>query len=99
MTKSPEPRPSNPSPKARFLNDRDLHSAHRTFTESESLQRCFDYALLSYMARLSALPMNESGATHFRIMGAQEFIQEFRKLSATELTPQIVDGINLPHRT
>lgn len=90
--------PINLTVKDRFQEEKELLGAHRNFTENDKLQACFDYAMLSFVDRICKAPLNESGASHFKILGAREFLEEFRKLSAMDTTPKLVDQLNLNHK-
>ncbi len=90
----------NPSPKARFQADKKLIEQHNRLIERSDLQTSIDYALLEYQAQLTGIAAggNEAAAAHFRLMGAHEFINIFKRLSEQHQEPIIQTLDNLNHR-
>lgn len=77
----------NPSPKVRFQSSDQNISKHREMVDRNEFQRACDFALLEYQAKLCQQEPN-AGIIGVKIMGAQEFLKEFRLLSEkAELKP------------
>lgn len=90
---------TNPTPKARFQESVDNVKKHRDLVQLREFERACDFALLQYQANLSKVPLNEASATHFRLIGASEFIQVLRNLSeSAELPTRVMQSENLDHR-
>lgn len=73
----------NPTPKTRFQESGQNVSTHREMISSSAFQRACDFALLEYNHRVcSTAEPNPNGALagYFRMLGAQEFLQELRRL-------------------
>ena len=86
-----------PTPKIRFQQSADNAAKHRALIESKDFQRGSDYALLEYQNQLSGLSVDGNGAAalHFKMLGAQEFLQTFRLLGDVFVMPKLVDMDNL----
>jgi hypothetical protein len=84
------PAVTNPTPKTRFLESGLRISEHRKMVDSPAFQAGADSALLEYSALLSTQSVDGQGAAanHFKLRGAQEFLQVLRNLSETP--PQII---------
>ena len=92
---------TNPSPKQRFIESKDLVSKHRDLVASSQFQMAADLALLEYQRQLSMTPFdnyNACAAAHMRMTGAQEFLQQFRNLAETVVPPKREVGGNLDHK-
>lgn len=86
----------NPSPKTRFQSIKKNISDHRDMIASQTFQTSSDHALMEYAGILAKLPLGEAAASHFKMMGAQEFLQTFRNMGEmpTPVSPRIVDNLN-----
>ena len=97
-----KPAVANPTPKQRFISLGRIQQ-HRDMIASEQFQSSCDYALMEYQAQLALRPMpsfNEAAASHIRLQGALEFIQQLRLLGEVPSNPPIVvERDNLDHRT
>ena len=87
----------NKSPKSRFMEAKSLVDYHRKVTEPYDFQHILDHALLEYVAKLARQPAAEAGASHFKMVGAQEFMAELKALSFVESPRKIPDIDNLNH--
>lgn len=73
----------------RFMESADNISKHRQILDFPGLQRGLDFALLQYQARLSsATSLENSAGNMMKLVGAQEFIQEFKLLAETFQVPK-----------
>ncbi len=80
----------SPNPKLRFQESADNVSKHRDLIASREFQRAADFALLQYEVILSNTPLdnfNMAASAHFRLLGAQEFLQVLRTLGETQSAP------------
>jgi hypothetical protein len=63
-------------------------SAHRNLMQRDELRIALDFALMEYQSRVSLTSkedMNGAVAGHFRMLGAQEFVQTLRSLKRRSL--------------
>jgi hypothetical protein len=92
----------NPSPKTRFQENKNFVEQHRKLIERSDLQVSLDYAMLEYQKQLVAtgsLGGNEAAASHFRMLGAHEFVQVFKLLAEQVQQPVPLKTVdNLNHR-
>lgn len=92
---------TNPTPKQRFAEIKDLVSKHRDLVASPQFQVAADFALLEYQRQLSMTPFenyNACAASHMRVVGAQEFLQQFRNLAETSVPAKREVAGNLDHK-
>lgn len=90
----------NPTPKQRFIQSTAIVSAHRNLMQSDQLRMSLDFALLEYQRRVSETSnpdMNGAVAGHFRMLGAQEFINTLIMLAETPVIPTVKPQGNLDH--
>lgn len=87
----------NPSPKTRFQQSADNIKKHRELVDSNEFQRGCDFALLQYQTKLASQQVDGqlAAASHFKVLGVLEFLQEFRFLSETIPTVVAKDRDNL----
>lgn len=85
----PETPTVNPTPKQRFQLSSKAISDHRNMVQSPTFQMALDFALLQYGADLTLQrsDANLAAASHFRLMGAHEFIHTLRNLA--EMPPRL----------
>lgn len=92
----------NPSPKTRFQEQKALVDQHKRLIERNDLQTSIDYALLQYQSQLvgmsDVLNGNSAAASHFRLLGAHEFIQVFKTLAEQHVPTVVKPQDNLNHR-
>jgi len=90
----------NLTPKARFQQSENSLSAHKRMIESKEFERAADFAMLEYQRAVMqspAGPGDSPGANYFRLLGAQEFLQQLRNLADQhQPVPRIMDP-NLNH--
>lgn len=75
------PNITNPTPKQSFQESSDNISKHREMIVSRSFERGIQYALSEYQLFLSRANPNEAMLSHFKHVGAQEFIAVLRNLA------------------
>ncbi len=86
------------SPKERFLAHPDTVKFHVELCRNRTFLNCLDSALLSYQQRLTSdgtVDVVKSSANFQKIAGAQEFVAEFKALSARANAPARKDPDNL----
>lgn len=88
----------NPSPKARFMQSGTRISNHRALIMSDAFEDAADAAMLQ-MQRAMANDIkdgNSAMAAGFRMLGAQEFLANFRLLAETPRAPSppVRDNLN-----
>lgn len=86
----------NLRPKVRFQQSNNNIAAHRDLVDRNDFQRACDFALLEYQAKLCEQEPN-AGIIGVKIMGAQEFLKEFRLLSEKmelKTLPKISDNLS-----
>lgn len=90
---------TNPTPKARFQESGDNISKHRDMIGSKEFQRGCDSALLQYQAVLGlrTTDMATAAANQFKLLGAQEFLQELRLLAEMPVRSAPVLNKELDH--
>ena len=70
----------NASPKTRFMASNDNITKHRNLVDSREFERAADFAMMEYTAQLAQRESN-SAIVGLKIVGALEFLKEFRLLS------------------
>lgn len=68
--------------------------------DQQALDRAIDFALLQYQRDLASEGrdnFNLAASAHFKMMGAQEFLNVLRHLAHQPSAPTIVDRDNLKH--
>lgn len=73
----------NPTPKQSFQADKRAMKAHLDLIARQDLNFCLNTALMEYQLRLvkASANLNDAASNHFKISGAIEFLDEFKKLS------------------
>ena len=94
----PEAAPINPTPRARFQSSSDNISKHRNLIGTHEFQRAIDLALLQYALDLSKTEASLASATHWRLLGAQEFIFTLRNLAEMPQHVTTAPPPNLIHK-
>ena len=91
---------TNPTPKARFQQSKNAVEAHRRLIEQQAFDIGADFALMEYQRILSqsSTTFNDAAANHFKVTGAQEFLQTFRNLGEMPTRTTVVDKDNLQHK-
>ncbi len=79
----------NPSPKQRFQEDDRRLKSHLALLERTDLAGSLDVALMQYQWELSenASTLNDAAANHFKISGALELLNIFKRLSQQHAPP------------
>ena len=88
---------TNPTPRARFQSNKKTIEDHRRMIEQASFDYSCDLAMLEYQRVLSqsVTTFNDAAANHFKVTGAQEFLQTFRNLGEMPSRTTPVDRDNL----
>lgn len=93
---------TNPTPKAAFQESAQNISKHRDMIASGEFGRAAMFALLEYQRILcqNTPPENFNfcAASHFKMLGAQEFLHTLRNLAESPKVPVIVPDGNLDHK-
>ena len=87
------------SPKARFLQDKNLSRRHSDYTASSAFLIAAEAALAEMFANMTATTdMNQSMMAHQRMLGARTFIDTFASLGlpAKDVKPSPIPS-NLNH--
>lgn len=89
----------NPSPKARFLANKDFVNKHHDLIQSPEFQRGLDYALLEMQRRLAdrnPQTTQDAMGAYYEAKGATDFVKLLKNLAESE-RPQIktIDRDNL----
>lgn len=91
----------NPRPKTEFQLTPQYVQSHRALIERDDLRRSLKFALLEYQTQLceQARDGNTAAAAHFRLMGANEFINAFLLLGEMPKPVIVERTANLNHST
>lgn len=89
----------NPSPKERFLSNREFVTKHHDLIQLPEFQRALDYALLQMSRELAIRETpdaQDAMGAHYEIKGANDFIKTLKRLAESDI-PQTktVDRDNL----
>lgn len=90
----------NPRPKTEFQLTPQYVQTHRALIERDDLRRGLKFALLEYQTTLCELQgdANMAAAKHFRLLGANEFINTFLLLGEMPKPVIVEKPTNLDHR-
>lgn len=97
MAQTPTQPNLNDSPKTRFQQSADNVSKHNALVTSRDFQRACDFSMLQYQAYLASQSVDGNGAaaSHFKMLGAQEYLATFRTLGSQPQIPKVLDRDNL----
>ena len=88
------------SPKERFKTDKNLVSGFNDSIDSAKMQAAFDAAMLEMISGLSiAVTPEQAVANHYRVEGAQKFLNTLKNLNSDTTAKTRVDTGNLTHKT
>lgn len=89
----------NPSPRETFMNDTKRVSGHNALLDQTEFHDAIQTCLLEYQRRLAAATISDLGgcaSTHFRSVGAVEFVNLLLNLCESQVIPATTDRMNLP---
>lgn len=88
----------NPSPREQFIKDSKAVAEFNELMDSQVLCNALDAALLEYQRRLSKATIADLGgcaSTHFRAVGAQEYLDLLRNFCESQVIPAPAGQPNL----
>lgn len=90
----------NPRPKTEFQSTPQYVQTHRALIERDDLRRSLKFALLEFQTALCEQQgdANMAAAKHFRLLGANEFINTFLLLGEMPKPVIVEKPANLDHR-